>query len=73
MSGTDRLIKWSNSGCCTRRRGMAAVASYKHAYDLVRAHGESGWAVCLIPLTVGGLIYASSMVMPDSTRRLRQP
>jgi Protein of unknown function (DUF2637) len=35
----------------------------------VRAHGESGWTGRLIPLTVGGLIYASSMAMLDSTRR----
>jgi uncharacterized protein DUF2637 len=35
----------------------------------VRAHGESGWTACLAPLTVDGLIYASSMVMLDSARR----
>jgi hypothetical protein len=48
---------------------VAAVASYEHAYALVRAHGETGWTGRLVPLTVGGLIYASSMVMLDSTRR----
>jgi hypothetical protein len=45
------------------------MASYEHAYDLVRAHGETGWIARLIPLTVDGLIYASSMVMLDSPRR----
>jgi putative transposase len=35
----------------------------------VRAHGESGWTGRLIPLTVDGLIYASSMAMLDSERR----
>jgi hypothetical protein len=35
----------------------------------VRAHGESGWTARLVPLTVDGLIYASSMVMLDSARR----
>jgi hypothetical protein len=44
------------------------AASYEHAHDLVRAHGE-GWAARLVPLTVDGLIYASSMVMLDSARR----
>jgi hypothetical protein len=34
-----------------------------------QAHGEYGWAGRLIPLTVDGLIYASSMVMLDSARR----
>jgi hypothetical protein len=43
--------------------------SYEHACDLVRAHGETGWTARLIPLTVDGLIYASSMVMLDSARR----
>jgi hypothetical protein len=48
---------------------MAAVASYQHAYDLVRTHGEAGWTARLVPLTVDGLIYVSSMVMLDSARR----
>jgi hypothetical protein len=48
---------------------VAAVASYEHAYDLVRAHGETGWTARMVPLTVDGLIYASSMVMLDSARR----
>ena len=30
---------------------VAAVVSYEHASDLVRAHGESGWTGRLIPLT----------------------
>jgi hypothetical protein len=53
---------------CSAARRWAAVASYEHAYDLVRAHGEAGWTVRLVPLTVDGLVYASSMVMLDSAR-----
>ena len=48
---------------------VAAVASYEHAYALVQAHGEAGWTGRLVPLTVDGLIYASSMVILDSARR----
>jgi hypothetical protein len=48
---------------------VAAVASYEHAYALMRAHGETGWIGRLVLLTVDGLIYASSMVMLDSARR----
>jgi hypothetical protein len=48
---------------------VAAVVSYEHAYELVHAHGETGWTAHLIPLTVDGLIWASSMVMLDSARR----
>jgi hypothetical protein len=39
------------------------------ADDLVRAYRESGWTARLVPLTVDGLIYASSMAMLDSARR----
>jgi Protein of unknown function (DUF2637) len=48
---------------------VAAVASYEHAYALVRVHGEAGWPGRLVPLMMDGLIYASSMVMLDSARR----
>ena len=48
---------------------VAAVASYGHAYALVRAYGEAGWTARLVPFTVDGLIYASSMVVLDSARR----
>jgi hypothetical protein len=48
---------------------VAAVVSYEHAYALIHVHGETGWTARLIPLTVDGLIWASSMVMLDSARR----
>jgi hypothetical protein len=41
---------------------VAAVVSYEHATALA-------WTGRLIPLTVGGVIYASSMVMLDAARR----
>ena len=69
MSVADRVIKWSTAGAVLGVAAVAAVASYEHAYDLVRAHGEAGWTASLIPLTVDGLIYASSMVMLASARR----
>jgi Protein of unknown function (DUF2637) len=69
MSGGDRVIRWSTAFAVLGVAAVAAVASYQHAYDLVRAHGETGWTARLFPLTVDGLIYASSMVMLDSARR----
>jgi Protein of unknown function (DUF2637) len=69
MSGGDRVIRWSTAFAVLGVAAVAAVASYEHAYDLVRAHGEAGWTARLIPLTVNGLIFASSMVMLDSARR----
>ena len=69
MSGMDRGIRWSTALAVLGVAAVAAVASYEHAYDLVRAHGEAGWTARMVPLTVDGLIYASSMVMLDSARR----
>jgi hypothetical protein len=66
---TGQIIRWSTAGAVVGVAAVAAVASYEHAYALVRAHGETGWIGRLVPLTVDGLIYASSMVMLDSARR----
>lgn len=69
MSCADRVIRWSTALAVLGVAGVAAVVSYEHAYDLVRAQGETGWTARMIPFTVDGLIYASSMVMLDSARR----
>jgi hypothetical protein len=72
MNVADRVIRWSTALAVVGVAAVAAVASYEHASALVRAHGESGWTGRLIPFTVDGLIYASSMVMLDSARRKTQ-
>ena len=69
MTAADRVIRWSTALAVVGVAAVAAVVSYEHASALVREHGESGWTGRLIPLTVDGLIYASSMVMLDSARR----
>jgi hypothetical protein len=69
VNGADGVIRWSTALAVLGVAGIAAVVSYEHASALVRAHGESGWTGRLIPLTVDGLIYASSMVMLDAARR----
>lgn len=66
---TERVIRWSTAGVVLALVAVAAVVSYNHAYWLVSHHGESGIVARLEPLTVDGLIYASSMVMLDSARR----
>jgi Protein of unknown function (DUF2637) len=65
----DRIIRWTTALAVVGLAAVAAVASYEHAYALVRTHGEVGWTGRLIPLTLDGLIYASSMVMLDCARR----
>jgi hypothetical protein len=69
MTAADRIIRWSTAVAVIGVAAIAGVVSYEHAGDLVWAHGETGWTARLIPLTVDGLIYASSMVMLDSARR----
>jgi hypothetical protein len=69
MTGTDKAIRWSTAAAVIGVAVVAAVVSYEHAYALVHAHGETGWTAHLIPLTVDGLIWASSMVVLDSVRR----
>jgi hypothetical protein len=65
MTATERVIRWSTAGMVVGIAAVAAVASY----ELVRVHGESGWTARPVPLTVDGLIYASSMAMLDSARQ----
>ena len=69
MTTTSQIIRWSTAGAVVGVAAVAAVASYEHAYALVRSHGETGWIGRLVPLTVDGLICASSMVLLDSARR----
>lgn len=71
MNAVDRVIRLSTASAVLGVAAVAAVASYEHAYDRVRAHGEAGWTARLVPLRVAGLIYASPMVMLDSARRKR--
>ena len=61
MTAADRVIRWSTALAVVGVAAVAAVVSYEHASALVREHGESGWTGHLIPLTVDGLIYASSI------------
>ncbi len=42
MTSTGQIIRWPTAGAVIGVAAVAAVASYEHAYALVRAHGESG-------------------------------
>jgi hypothetical protein len=44
----DRVIRWTTAVAVFGVATIAAVASYEHAYDLVRAHGEAGWTAKLM-------------------------
>jgi|SRR3569833_687290 len=65
----DRLIRITTALAVVAVAVVAAVISYRHAYELVHAHGESGTTARLMPFTVDGLIWAASMVILDASRR----
>jgi hypothetical protein len=43
VTATEHVIQWSTAGAVVGVAAVAAVASYGHAYALVRVHGEAGW------------------------------
>src|SRR5262245_52195717 len=65
----DRLIRITTALAVATVAAVAAVISYRHAYELVSAHGESGLTARLLPFTVDGLILAASMLILDASRR----
>lgn len=68
---TDRLIKVITSLAVATVAAVAAVISYRHAYELVITHGETGLTARLGPFTVDGLIVAASMLILDANRRTK--
>ncbi|MFA1539393.1 DUF2637 domain-containing protein [Actinomadura monticuli] len=65
----DRLIRITTALAVVAVAAVAAVISYRHAYELVHSHGESGPTARLVPFTVDGLIWAASMVILDASRQ----
>jgi Protein of unknown function (DUF2637) len=66
---TDRLIRITTALAVATVAAVAAVISYRHAYELVSTHGESGLTARLVPFTVDGLILAASMLILDASQR----
>jgi hypothetical protein len=66
---TDRLIRITTALAVATVAAVAAVISYRHAFELVSAHGESGLTARLVPFTVDGLILAASMLILDASRQ----
>lgn len=67
----DRLIRITTALAVATVAAVAAVISYRHAYELVSTHGETGATARLVPFTVDGLILAASMLILDANRRNR--
>jgi Protein of unknown function (DUF2637) len=68
---TDRLIRITTALAVATVATVAAVISYRHSYELVSTHGETGVTARLMPFTVDGLILAASMLILDANRRNR--
>lgn len=66
--GADRAIRVSTAAAVLCVAGIAAYVSYQHAFEVVRAHGESGLTARLEPATIDGLVYSSSMVILYAAR-----
>jgi len=69
---TDRLIRITTALAVATVAAVAAVISYRHAYELVSTHGETVITARLVPFTVDGLILAASMLTLDANRRRQQ-
>jgi hypothetical protein len=67
MNG-DKAIRLLTAGVVLAVASFAAVVSYSHIYDLGRAHGQSGTAARLLPLSVDGLILAAGLVLLHAAR-----
>jgi uncharacterized protein DUF2637 len=65
----DRAIRRGTAAVVLAVAAFAAVVSYSHIYDLGRAHGQSGTAARLLPLSVDGLILAAGLVLLHAARR----
>ena len=67
MNG-DRAIRWSTVAVVAAVAAVAAVVSYRHALEVVTRYGETGLTGALLPGTVDGVVYCSSMVLLHAAR-----
>lgn len=58
---SERAIRWTTILSVIILAVIAAIVSYKHMYVLVRRYGEASWTAALLPVSVDGMIVASSM------------
>jgi Protein of unknown function (DUF2637) len=65
----DRLVRWTTTVSVVVLAGIAAIVSYKHMYALVHRYGETSWTAALLPVSVDGMIVASSMSLLAASRQ----
>jgi hypothetical protein len=64
----DRLTRWTAVAAVLAVAAVAAWISYRHAVEIVTAHGEPGAVGRMYPVVIDGLIVAASMVLLDAAR-----
>lgn len=69
---TGTLVKYANVVSVAAVIGIAAVVSYSHIYELAVTHFESGYSAALLPLSVDGLLVASSLGLLNAARGNRK-
>jgi hypothetical protein len=73
VSRADKLIRVSTAAVVVGVAAVAVYVSYRHAFELISTHGETGATAALLPFTVDGLIFSASMVLLDAARRGERP
>jgi hypothetical protein len=68
MGLADRLVRWTTTVSVVVLAGIAAIISYRHMFALVHRYGETSWTAALLPVSVDGMIAASSMSLLASSR-----
>ena len=64
----DGLTRWTAFAAVLAVAAVAAWISYRHAVEIVTAHGEPGAVGRMYPVVIDGLIVAASMVLLDAAR-----
>ncbi|GAA1120840.1 DUF2637 domain-containing protein [Nocardiopsis metallicus] len=69
---SSRWSRWTTIAAVLLLAVIAAVVSYSHMYELALRHGEPEWRAALFPLSVDGMIVASSMTLLSDARNGRK-
>lgn len=69
---SSRWSRWTTIAAVLMLAVIAAVVSYSHMYELALRHGEPEWRAALFPLSVDGMIVASSMTLLSDARNGRK-
>lgn len=73
-TATSAGLRRVTAAAVTLVAGIAAVVSYRHGLEVVRAAGENGWVAYLVPGSADGVIFAASMVILSAAKsRTRVP